>query len=240
MQITKIMSGLALVFDTETTGLNKTKILSQDTLHLWPFIVQFSYIMYDLSCNSIAKTVDVIIKMPDNVTIPEEATNIHGITNEMSIRQGEPIEKVLSEYFHDLQKADIVIGHNIQFDLSMIKVELLRIIYNGRLTYRQSKIYRNYFHYITNMNNTYCTMHNSVNLCNIQALDKFGKPYLKYPKLVELHQKLFSTTPNNLHNSLIDILATLRCYMKIQYDIDLLEISSSFKRISKKIKLYAD
>jgi hypothetical protein len=38
-----------LVFDTETTGLPQTKILNPDTLHQWPTIVQFSYIIYDLS-----------------------------------------------------------------------------------------------------------------------------------------------------------------------------------------------
>ena len=36
-----------LVFDTETTGLPQTKILNPDTLHQWPTIVQFSYIIYD-------------------------------------------------------------------------------------------------------------------------------------------------------------------------------------------------
>ena len=36
-----------IVFDTETSGLPKSKIINQNTQHLWPFIVQFSYIIYD-------------------------------------------------------------------------------------------------------------------------------------------------------------------------------------------------
>ena len=40
-----------LVFDTETTGLPKSKIINPDTLNLWPHIVQFSYIIYDTVLN---------------------------------------------------------------------------------------------------------------------------------------------------------------------------------------------
>ena len=63
-------------------------------------------------------------------------------------------------------------------------------------------------------------MKESVELCDIKAIDKFGKPYLKFAKLIELHKTLFNSEPNNLHNSLIDILITLRCYMKLKHNID--------------------
>ena len=56
-----------------------------------------------------------------------------------------------------------------------------------------------------------------------------GKPYLKFPRLVELHQKLFNTVPKNLHNSFNDILVTLRCFMKFKYEVDLLETCETFK-----------
>ena len=56
-----------------------------------------------------------------------------------------------------------------------------------------------------------------------------GKKVLKVPKLLELHQKLFKTTPLNLHNSLIDIYVCLRCYYKLEYDVDILTINSSFR-----------
>ena len=41
-----------LVFDTETTGLPKTKILNKYMLELWPYIVQLSYIIYDIDTNT--------------------------------------------------------------------------------------------------------------------------------------------------------------------------------------------
>ena len=50
-----------LVFDTETTGLPKTKILNKYMLELWPYIVQLSYIIYDIDTNTIVKIKDCII-----------------------------------------------------------------------------------------------------------------------------------------------------------------------------------
>jgi hypothetical protein len=54
------------VFDTETTGLPKSKIINELTLQLWPHIVQFSYIIYDTELKKIIKTVDLIISNLQN------------------------------------------------------------------------------------------------------------------------------------------------------------------------------
>ena len=73
-----------LVFDTETTGLPRTKFLDGGNLHLWPYIVQFSYVILDISSNELIRVKDTIVKIPSNITIPEETTKIHGITNEIT------------------------------------------------------------------------------------------------------------------------------------------------------------
>lgn len=224
-----------LVFDTETTGLPKTKIINPDTLHLWPHIVQFSYIIYDTIENEIIETNDNIIKLPENTTIPEEAIKIHGITNEMSCKSKNSIDDILIKFFKDLKNSDKIIGHNIYFDINMIKIELLRIIYRNTFIHKSVKIYKDNLFYITNYKNICCTLKDSIELCNIETRDRFGKSYLKYPKLVELHQKLFNSVPNNLHNSLNDILVTLRCYMKMKYNVDLLYDCDSFIILSNVI-----
>lgn len=226
-----------LVFDTETTGLPQTKIISPDTLHQWPSIVQFSYVIYDLSLNDIVESKDYVIKVPESILIPEESTKIHGITNEMCTSKGILIETVLNEFFYYLRDVDSIIGHNISFDINMIKTELLRIINNKKLTYEQLKIYKYNLHYITNYKNVCCTLQDSIKFCNIQGINKFGKPYLKYPKLIELHEKLFNSSPNNLHNSFNDILVTLRCFMKLKHDSDLLENCDSFKHFANQLCL---
>jgi len=89
-------------------------------------------------------------------------------------------------------------------------------------------------HYLLNYKNITCTLKDSINYCNIQSIDKFGKPYLKYPKLIELHEKLFDKSPNNLHNSFNDILVTLRCFMKLKYEVDLLYNCDSFINYSQQ------
>ena len=228
-----------LVFDTETTGLPKSKIMNPDTLNLWPHIVQFSYVIYDTELNDIIESSDTIVKLKDGITIPEDSIKIHGITNESSQRNGINIDLILNDFFYHLRNVDLLVGHNISFDINMIKVELLRFIYETKsnISENEIKAYKYNLHFLTNYKNICCTLQDSIDLCNIKAIDKFGKEYTKFPKLLELHQKLFESTPNNLHNSFNDILVTLRCFMKLKHDIDLNEKCNKFIKISKEIQL---
>lgn len=230
-----------LVFDTETTGLPETKIISPDTLKQWPYIVQLSCVIYDDELNNIIDSKDYIIKLPEKIKISDESSKIHGITNEISTSSGLDIKSVLNDLFKLLRKSDLIVGHNVSFDLNMLRIELLRIIYYHNDYLIEKDVvdkFKNDLHYLNNYKNIYCTLQKSIQLCNIQAISKAGKPYLKYPKLVELHQKLFNCTPNNLHNSYNDILVTLRCYAKLNYDKDLCLTCDKFKCISDKIGLY--
>ena len=93
-------------------------------------------------------------------------------------------------------------------------------------------------HFITNAKNVCCTMKLAKDLCQIKAISKLGNEYLKFPKLIELHEKLFTEKPKNLHNSLNDIMVTLRCFCKLAYEVDLYDRSKDYKIMSKKIKLY--
>jgi len=204
-----------IVFDTETTGLPKTKFISPDTLNKWPHIVQFSYIIYDVSLNDIVVSKDYVIKLPESISISEESSKIHGITNQISSENGVCLNEVLNEFFYYLRSVEKLIGHNIEFDINMIKIELLRIINKSLFTSEQKKIYKYNLHFILNYTNIVCTLKDSIQFCNIELINKHGKPYLKYPKLIELHEKLFDKTPSNLHNSFNDILVTLRCFMKL-------------------------
>jgi DNA polymerase III epsilon subunit-like protein len=224
-----------LVFDTETTGLPKTKYINPTTLEYWPHIVQFSYVVYDSSLNEIIESNDFIIKMPENILIPEESSQIHGITNNISNEKGVSLTFALNEFFNSLKNVDILVGHNINFDINMIKVSLLRIINDKSYSPQQIKQYKENFHYILNYNKIVCTLKDSISFCNINLIDKNGKSYLKYPKLSELHEKLFNKTPNNLHNSFYDVLVTLRCFMKLKYCIDLNTNCESFAKYSNKL-----
>ena len=55
-----------------------------------------------------------------------------------------------------------------------------------------------------------------------QLPSKEKKTMKKFPKLSELFSKLFKneTLPENMHNSMIDVLVCLRCYIKMQHNYD--------------------
>ena len=217
-----------LVFDTETSGLSKTKIINLSTIHLWPFIVQFSYIIFDTDTCSIVKMYDNIIKLKPYNVISEESSKIHGITNEISLNKGVDIQEVLFEFCSDIDEVDLMVAHNINFDLPLIKVELLRCMQNNIDTNDIYQSLKDNFETILNKKEKYCTMENSIHLCKIERENSRGK-YLKFPTLSELHVYLFNVTPCNLHNSLNDILITLRCYMKMKHDIDVIEKDNTIR-----------
>ena len=218
-----------ITFDTETTGLPKIKMITEKTLHLWPHIVQFSYVIYDNETNIVLKTVDHIIKVPDNVVISEENSNIHGITDTMSKTSGQDIEHVLSVFMEDYNNADIVVAHNMEFDFNIIKVELMRQIYNDKQTVvKKEKITQN-LNCLKSSKKLCCTMQESVEICNIKTLTKDGREYTKFPSLSELHKHLFSVVPKNLHNSLNDVLICLRCFYKMHFDVDIVTINEQVR-----------
>jgi DNA polymerase III epsilon subunit-like protein len=223
---------IILTFDTETSGLPPyKKTMCLDNLDLWPYVMQLSYSVFNTKQNDFTLIKDEVIKIPECVLVSEVSIKLHGITKEISQLKGIQIYEALSEFFNHLKKADKVVGHNVKFDIDMLRVESLRIIWENRNKLPQKAILeaKHNLHYLTNLVNIYCTMENSIDLCNIQTLDRFGKPYTKWPKLSELHFKLFGTNPNHLHNSLVDVLVTLRCFMMLSYNMDLNETCDNFK-----------
>ena len=227
-----------LVFDTETTGLPKSKIISPDTLNQWPHIVQFSFVIYDTELNDIVVAIDNIVKLTDTgIVISEDSIKLHGITHEISQTKGVKLSKLLHMFCNYLKNVDVLVGHNVSFDINLVKIEILRLIYSSHISDDKIIKYKNNLHVLTNFTNVYCTMQNAIELCGIKLTDKFGKEYNKFPKLMELHQKLFNSVPNNLHNSFNDILITLRCYVKMNYGIDLNEVCDTFIEKTKNIRL---
>lgn len=190
-----------LFFDTETTGLiSKT---------VFPYIVQFSYIVYDTETSSIILKYDEIIKLPPTIEIPEESTNIHHITTEMSKNSTVEILDCLKEFIANCKEVDLIVGHNLLFDNQMVIGELKR---------HQGDEYITLF---TSMK-FYCTMQETTKFCNISATTKMMSRYIKYPKLIELHDKLFgeNTLSLPLHNSFNDVMVCFKCYFKYRHDIE--------------------
>jgi DNA polymerase III epsilon subunit-like protein len=198
---------IVMAFDTETTGV----ILSTS------YIVQLSYIMYNTHTHELIKFVNRIIKLDPDVTIPLETIKIHGITREISDQYGKPIHMVLESFYEDYRSCDLLIAHNIKFDVNMINMEFQR---------HWSKFYRTHPYALCLFNPTFmkhegiatlCTMNSTTGLCRIPHKNPRNSPY-KYPTLLELYEYLFHNKPENLHNAYVDCLVCLRSYLKIWHD----------------------
>jgi len=197
-----------LIFDVETTGLPERNATLKN-LEKYPYIVQFSWIIYDASQNKISNINDHIIELPDDITIPIETSNIHGITNEKMRSEGKNINNILDIFTKDMLDSNILVAHNLTFDKTIVQAEYLR---NERINWlgRHRKV-------------EYCTMKRSLNVCNIYRKNAYtGERRKKFPKLMELHNKLFNTVPNNLHNSLIDVFVCFRCFHQMEYKYDIM------------------
>lgn len=217
-----------LVFDTETTGL-PVKGASIYEKNKWPYIIQISYILYDLSTNE-TFIKDNYVKINPTVEITPGSFEAHKITREMLNEKGIHIVEAMNNFNALLYSCDLVIGHNLSFDKRMVFVECLRHQLDQKFTIfnQDKKICKP----------EYCTMKNTTEFCNLIRLSQSNKTYLKSPSLTELYQKLFpeETLPANLHNSIVDVLITLRCYMKYQHNIDIVKTNTEIKEMFSQLQ----
>ena len=207
-----------LVFDTETTGLMPKRAFRNMPINEieLPHITQLTYILYDIEQRCILQVFNSYVKLPDTVEIPELVTEITGITTEKCEMEGRDICDVLRAFYAAYESADCVVAHNITFDTEMLHLECTR--HSNKLIGECPNIMK--MLYLCDKMRE-CTMQLTTAFCNLYKTNVRGRPYLKMPKLVELHEKLFGTIPANLHNSLVDTLVCLRCYLKFRWSIEI-------------------
>ena len=211
---------LALIFDVETTGLLPK--YNGASLSAFPYIIQLSFVLYDTDENKIKKVYNKYVQLNKAVEITPEISKITGITREMIDSRGIHVCEAIQEFFHIYMEADVLVGHNLEFDIKMVLAESARWGLNQIVDAfeQHCKIgkpdnSKNLLH-ISNPN-FYCTMMNGIDMCKLERVNSRG-PYLKNPKLSELYQHIFETDPpEGLHNSLVDVFTCLRCYMDMEH-----------------------
>jgi DNA polymerase-3 subunit epsilon len=177
-----------LIFDTETTGLPKSRTAAIEKPDNWPHIVSVSWVI--LHDNKIIKQREYIVK-PENWVIPDDSIKIHGITNELASANGVSLQSAMSEFMGE--QCDMMVAHNMDFDYNVIVNAIkwdLEFDFNGFNIPRK------------------CTMQLSRNQCKLSG--RFG---FKVPKLKELYEFIFKRKPNEsrLHGSLYDTLILAEC-----------------------------
>jgi len=186
---------MLLFLDTETTGLVNSSAI--DPVKKWPRVVQLAWSLY--SSDGERESRNSFIIYPTDFSIPMDSARIHGITTDRAKAEGVSLYKVLPQFNADVEKADTVVAHNLDFDLPIVSTEFLRCRLETGLLGKQ------YF----------CTMKTPqiVSLCKLPS--KSGRGY-KWPTLNELHLQLFQEEFTDSHNAGADVEACARCYFELK------------------------
>ena len=180
-----------LIFDTETTGLPKNYKAPVSDSDNWPRMVQLAWQLHDHT-GKLLSAKNHIIK-PEGYDIPIGVSKIHGITTERAERDGHDLRSVLEELKIDLERTQYNVGHNIEFDINIVGAEFFRLGIVNDIAEKAD----------------IDTMKTSVNFCAIPG-GRGGR--FKYPKLTDLHIKLFGKDFGDAHDAAYDVDATARCF----------------------------
>ncbi|MFA5743012.1 MAG: 3'-5' exonuclease [Candidatus Paceibacterota bacterium] len=189
-------SRVILFFDTETTGLPRSWNAPQSDLNNWPRIVQIAWVSCDLDGKEISRSSFIV--RPEGFLIPREASLIHGITTERAAQEGTSLIGVLALFGQAIDQAECIVAHNISFDEMVAGAEFLRNNMPNNIPLKRR----------------ICTKEISTNFCAIPSANGFNG--YKWPKLSELHTKLFGTEFKDSHSALNDADATARCFWEMR------------------------
>ena len=185
---------IELFFDTETTGLCFWNLPSDDPCQ--PDVIQLGALLCEDGKE--IDFIDTLVKPPWDWLMSVETEAIHGITRERIQAEGLFTTEVVGKFLDLEAQAELLVCHNTQFDAKLMRTALHRCGYTEQL---EQFVNRQY----------YCTMKQSTKFCNIP-----GKRGPKWPKLVELHERLFGESFAGAHSAIVDVRATARCYYEMK------------------------
>ncbi len=181
-----------LIFDTETTGLPKNFEAPHTDLENWPRLVQIAWQLHDAH-GKLLSAQNMIVK-PVGFTIPYNSEKVHGISTEIALEEGKDLKEVMEIFAEDVAKAEVLIGHNISFDLNITGAEFIRADVETVMWDKDS--------YDTKSEET----------ATLVAIPGGRGGGFKWPTLTELHKKLFSEGFDDAHDAAYDVAATARCF----------------------------
>lgn len=192
-----------MILDTETSGLPPR--LSPAYQDRWKYkpvhdskswecarLVQLAWNLYTKRGDVVCKR-DFLIR-PDGFTIPKAASDVHGFTTEVALRDGLPLRSALEALGEDLVDTQLIVCHNVAFDDRIVASELIRA--------GMSWVYQNWRSRLK-----HCTM-----LTNTL-------PGERWPKLSVLYERLYGHPPvAELHKADEDIRVTADVFFKLYPD----------------------
>ena len=188
-----------LFFDTETSDFIKKDLPANDPKQAW--VVQIGALLATPE-----KTIDSLntIIQANGRSINHYAEEVHKISVFKADEEGIPELEAAEKFGLLLRQADLVVGHNFDFDWKYA-MHLLERNMDGLSDEARSAFYLD----LPN----YCTMKdkNVVKFCGLK--NKVGRA--KWPKLIELHEILFEKGFDGAHDAFADITATKDCFFEL-------------------------
>jgi DNA polymerase III epsilon subunit-like protein len=241
-------SHVVLCFDTETTGKppNNERYFNEKNgakAESWPRIIQLAFILYDTGKMKQLAFYDKLVKLKPDELVPPDSTAVHGITDKDLEEKGISIRSVMKAFIQFFDKADFVVGHNVQFDINVVCAELTLLIRDPETSDVDKRKMREIIQKLLwDKTKRYCTLNSSRKICNLPkyvydingvvkdetgievidyTLDNYGKRKIRNPRLETAHQVLFQQKSNGqLHNALVDVAVCLRIFLKLYKSVD--------------------
>jgi DNA polymerase III epsilon subunit-like protein len=182
-----------LIFDTETAGLPANYDAPHADVGNWPRLVQLAWKTFDKS-GSRTNSKSFVIR-PVGYEIPVDAQKIHGISTTIARRNGVPVAQVLEEFMDAINKSEILVAHNLRFDTGILGAEFYRI--GSKKPFERI--------------GTVCTMEVATDYCALP-----GRRGHKWPKLEELHHKLFGKKVKETHDADADATTCAKCFFELK------------------------
>jgi DNA polymerase III epsilon subunit-like protein len=180
-----------LIWDTESSGLSNFKAPPSDPSQ--PHIVQLAALLVDDDGREV-DSMNTLIK-PVGWSIPPDATRVHGISTAEAAEKGIPIKDALAKFSLLKKQANVIIGHNIEFDRFLYLLEVFR----G---------WGKWIEWAIPKEKCFCTMLATKNILKLPG--RYGD--FKYPKLMESYKFAFKKEFDDAHDALADVRATKEIY----------------------------
>lgn len=187
--LTKFSEGeISCIVDIETDGLPHTNGAQVE----FPNVIQIAWTLIDKKGNLLKKECELINFIGIKHT---DAFSVNNIDINLVKKIGKEPTEVFKKFISDVKTSSFVVAHNADFDIPIIKNQLTK--YSLQDPFKNKRII--------------CTMKESVHYCNIISINN----ELKFPRLIDLYEKLFNYKIEQRHNAESDALLTTKCYKEL-------------------------
>lgn len=185
-----------LAFDTETTDLPRPHL---DPSHpAQPHLLQFAGIVFDDDGNEIERLI-TLVRPGHDAVLMSQAYHTHGISLEQAFHLGCEPSEVFRWFTAKAQQVRWIVGHNVKFDLEIMKTLGARTI--GKPWEPNCA--------------AFCTMSQAMPIVNLPPTAKMvaaGRYHPKPPTLSECINHFFGEKLVGAHDAAEDVRACIRVF----------------------------